>query len=140
MAIHNLTRKKDFSKTTCKRYARATIDYSDLADGAAADDFKLYNIPGNCIITRQYTAVIEAAQATAVADFGTTAGGTELDAAVDLATVAVTDSGALAIHTGTGVTVYMEPNTVLPSQGKFVVITEFIEYEASDGKLLNFSA
>lgn len=136
MGTVNLTRESDAHKKKSKCISAVKLDYSKLP---ALDNYELFIIPEDAIITDAYIDVLEVAQATVTGDFGF-AGGTELISNADLnAAVAVVKDAGIKISTGTGKTVTFKPD-VIPTQGIFVFVVEYIEYALKSGNLTSFSA
>ncbi len=82
--------------------------------------------------------MLEAFDAALVADLGFD-GGAELISAGALSAVAVVAGNDLNLTSGTGKRVTINPSAV-PTQGKVVVIVEYIEYNLHSGDLTTFSA
>lgn len=135
MSTVNLTRDKDNGLKKTRSVASAVLDFSDIP--LAADDYEVFNIPKNAIITDFMMDVIEAFDATATLAVGFD-GGTELIAAGAIDAVAVVASNDLNLATTTGKRVTVNPSIDL-TQGKLVVVVEYVEYVLSNGNLTTFS-
>lgn len=110
-----------------------------IAAGTAAntDDFQLGVLPKNILITAVHTVVLESFDAALTVDLGFS-GGTELDGAVALdgaADTVVVGNTGISIQTGPTVTADFSAN---PTQGRAMLIVQYIEYEQCTGELTNF--
>tara|TARA_B110000211_G_scaffold234725_1_gene305883 strand:+ start:671 stop:1084 length:414 start_codon:yes stop_codon:yes gene_type:complete len=99
---------------------------SDQATGALADNYVLFKLPAECVVIHALINVITASQATVTASVGFS-GGTELLSAQALSAVAVKDSGAKALVTGTGKDLTIKFGTAIPTAGEFEVIITYYE-------------
>lgn len=136
MATVNLTRKGKNSEKKNVCVAAVTVSYTDIP---ATDNYELFTIPADCVITSATIYPEVAGQSLLTADLGY-AGGTELIANADLDDTAV-KGGALGtrLASGTGKTVTIKPDAA-PTAGKFHVMVEYIEYTRGNGEYTEFSA
>ena len=142
MANVDISRSKGRHKKRDVSVAAFELNGEELAtliagDATNADDFQLGVLPTNILIVAQYTVIIESFDAALTVDLGFS-GGTELDSAVALdgaADTVVAGVTGLAIQTGPTVTADFSAD---PSQGRAMVIIEYIEYDQCTGELTNF--
>lgn len=101
-----------------------------VADTATQE---LFTVPANALITDCYVVVEEAGQANLTVDIGY-AGSNELFNDADIDAVSVVKDAGIKLATGTGKTVTAK-FSVAPTQGRFHIIVEYIEYTVGNGDL-----
>lgn len=94
---------------------------------------ELFTVPANSLITDCYVVVEEAGQALLTADIGY-AGGNELFNDADIDAVSVVKDAGIKLATGTGKTITAKFSAA-PTQGRFHVVVEYIEFTKSNGDL-----
>jgi len=134
MATVNLTRKVKNAEKKNICVAAATVAYTDIP---GTDNYELFTIPGDCVITGVRTYAETAGQTGLTADIGY-AGGTELKSNADLDDTAP-KFDAVLLASGTGKTVTIKPDAA-PTAGKFHVMVEYIEYTRGNGEYSEYSA
>ncbi len=135
MPAVNLTRDKTHSLKKSRSVASAVVDFSEMP--LAADDYEVFLLPDDAIVTDSFYDVLEAFDAAVTADLGFD-GGAELISAGALDAVAVIASNDINVSTGTGKRVTINPSADV-TQGKVVIVVEYVEYNLSNGDLTNFS-
>lgn len=129
----DLTRNPGFNQKKAVCVASATLETADF-DGT--NQLDVFNLPANALVTDAYVITEEAGQTSLTLDVGFD-GGAELinDADVDNTGV-VKDALTTGVQTDTGKTVSVTPSAE-PTQGKFIAIVEFIEYNVATGHLMD---
>jgi len=131
----NNCQKKSKSVTSIK----VNDDFLKFAGGTpVSGNYLVAKLPENAVIMDAVVVVNKASDAatSATAALGTSEGGAELVAAVDIKTVAVDGSLVAKKATGTGQDVYLKLAVVGATKtiGDFDIILEYIEYEKSIGE------
>ncbi len=131
MALLNLTRNGTFNQKKSVSVASAPFDFNDLN---LVDDHQLFVLPDNSIITDLFFVVIEAGVAASTYELGFEGGtGSEIQTSGALTSVGVDRVGA-DLETDTGKTIIFTPS-VQQTQGKWIAILEYIEFNLVTGDL-----
>ncbi len=134
---------KNAQKKTASISAAQLVGGSSAAlrDGSyvnATDNYDLFRIPANSLITDAYVVVEEAGQASLTADIGFD-GGAELINDADIDGVSVVKDAGIKLATGTGKLVTAKFSSA-PTAGRFHVVVEYIEYTKTNGELTRQTA
>ena len=130
MAHKNVTRVGDFFAKKLLSQMVITIDNETAKQFTAAGNYKVANLPENCVVTEAFVVVTKGGTG-GVVDVGTTEGGAELiaDAVVTAAGVV----GALVgkVVTGTGKSVYI--NLAAAPTARFSIVIQYLELGTKTG-------
>lgn len=135
MVQKNLTRDITNSLKKTRSVASALVKFSDIP--LTADDYEIFNIPVDAVITDTIVVVTKAFNATATLDVGFD-GGAELFAAAVISSVAVVADSDSNIATVTGKRITVTPS-INVTQGEAIIIVEYVEYDLANGDLTTFS-
>lgn len=125
----NRKKTRSVSSATLVGGSSAALDGGAYVADTATQE--LFTIPANSLITDCYIVVEEAGQGSLTADIGY-AGSNELFNDADIDAVSVVKDAGIKLATGTGKTVTAKFSAA-PTQGRFHVIVEYIEYTLSNG-------
>jgi hypothetical protein len=125
----NQKKTRSVSSATLVGGSSAALDGGAYVADTATQE--LFTIPANSLITDCYIVVEEAGQGSLTADIGY-AGSNELFNDADIDAVSVVKDAGIKLATGTGKTVTAKFSAA-PTQGRFHVIVEYIEYTLSNG-------
>lgn len=144
MAI-NLTRYQEVvqKKSQCVLAIPVSKERFETEDIAiASDSFLSAILPPNAVITDAYVSVKGASDAatSATVELGTTKGGTEILAAVDVKVTGVAGTLVGKLDTGSGQEVWMDLtySGATTDPGDFTVVVEYTEYELNNGAYTMF--
>ncbi len=132
MAHVNATRVGDFNQK--KLLSQMVIELNaDTVEGMAAGNYKVANLPEDCIVQNAYAFVTKTGAGGPLA-LGTTEAGTDLLSAIDVNT-ATGETGTFAdkVHTGTGKPVYMTVAAAITAEA--VIVIEYIELTVRTGSM-----
>lgn len=127
----NQKKTRSISSATLVGGSSAALDGGAYVADTATQE--LFTVPANSLITACYIVVEEAGQANLTADIGY-AGSNELFNDADIDAVSVVKDAGIKLATGTGKTITAKFSAA-PTQGRFHVIVEYIEYTLSNGDL-----
>lgn len=125
----NQKKTRSVSSATLVGGSSAALDGGAYVADTATQE--LFTIPANSLITDCYIVVEEAGQGSLTADIGY-AGSNELFNDADIDAVSVVKDAGIKLATGTGKTITAKFSAA-PTQGRFHVIVEYIEYTLSNG-------
>lgn len=137
-----LAQKKSESFFAARLVQSATPETDEGTLGTATANYKLANLPENCLITGAYIMVNTAADSvtSATGSLGTAEGGTEILSAADLKATGVQGTFTGELDTGSGVELYLRLvlSGATTAVGDFTIVVEYLEYEKTTGEYTRF--